>query len=45
MSFLQVSLDFYRQASVKIMSVMRRYADVFERGGLDEAFLDVTSRW
>lgn len=42
---VQVSLDVYRQASAAIMQVMQGHAGVFERGGLDEAYLDVTEHW
>lgn len=40
-----MSLDAYREASRPIMKVMRRYSSIFERGGLDEAYLDITEHW
>jgi DNA polymerase IV (DinB-like DNA polymerase) len=42
--FLPVNYRLYQNASAKIMTILRSYADKFERWGLDEAFLDVTSR-
>jgi DNA polymerase IV (DinB-like DNA polymerase) len=42
--FLPVNYDLYRRVSYRIMKILQGYADKFERWGLDEAFLDVTSR-
>ena len=42
--FLPVDHEFYEQVSDKIMQVLRGYADAFEQVGIDEAYLDVTSR-
>ena len=42
--YLPVNYRLYQQVSAKIMAILQRYADKFERWGLDEAFLDVTSR-
>ncbi|KAF9917319.1 DNA-directed DNA polymerase eta rad30 [Lobosporangium transversale] len=38
----KVSLDPYRKASAKIFSVFRRFNVRFQKGGLDEVFMDVT---
>lgn len=42
--FLPVNYSLYRKVSMKIMKILRKYADKFEQWGLDEAFLDVTLR-
>ena len=42
--YLPVNFKLYIQASSRIMAILRRYADKFEQWGLDEAFLDVSSR-
>jgi len=42
--YLPVNYDLYKKVSSKIMTILRRFADKFEQWGLDEAFLDVTSR-
>ncbi|KAG0243043.1 DNA-directed DNA polymerase eta rad30 [Mortierella sp. GBA43] len=38
----KVSLDPYRKASVKIFTVFRRFCAQYQKGGLDEVFMDVT---
>lgn len=42
--YLPVNYDLYREVSNRIMKILRSYADKFEPWGLDEAFLNVTSR-
>jgi DNA polymerase IV (DinB-like DNA polymerase) len=42
--YLPVNYDLYRKVSSRIMAILRRFADKFEQWGLDEAFLDVTSK-
>jgi DNA polymerase IV (DinB-like DNA polymerase) len=42
--YLPVNYELYAKASNEIMNILRRYADKFEQWGIDEAFLDVTSR-
>jgi DNA polymerase IV (DinB-like DNA polymerase) len=42
--YLLPNFKLYIQASSRIMAILRKYADKFERWGLDEAFLDVSSR-
>jgi DNA polymerase IV (DinB-like DNA polymerase) len=42
--YLPPNYRFYQEVSAKIMAILRGYADKFEQWGLDEAFLDVTSR-
>ncbi|KAF9939767.1 DNA-directed DNA polymerase eta rad30 [Modicella reniformis] len=38
----KVSLDPYRKASAKIFTVFRRFSTKYQKGGLDEVFMDVT---
>jgi DNA polymerase IV (DinB-like DNA polymerase) len=40
--FLPVNYRFYQKISALIMMILKRYAEKFERWGLDEAFLDMT---
>ncbi len=42
--FLPVDREYYETVSYRIMILLRRYADVFEQVGIDEAYLDVTNR-
>ena len=42
--YLQPDFKLYGKVSSRIMAILRRYADKFERWGFDEAFLDVSSR-
>ena len=42
--YLPVNFKLYTRASSRIMAILRKYADKFERWGLDEAFLDVSSK-
>jgi DNA polymerase IV (DinB-like DNA polymerase) len=42
--YLSVNYRLYQMVSAKIMVILKKYADKFEQWGLDEAFLDVTSR-
>jgi DNA polymerase IV (DinB-like DNA polymerase) len=42
--YLPVNYPLYQRVSARIMKILQSYADKFERWGLDEAFLDVTSR-
>ena len=42
--YLPVNYRLYQKVSARIMTILQGYADKFERWGLDEAFLDVTSR-
>ena len=42
--YLPVDYTLYMETSKKIMAILRKYADKFEQWGIDEAFLDVTSR-
>ncbi len=41
--FLPVNFQLYEETSVRIMKILKEYADAFEIGGIDEAFLDVSS--
>ncbi|MDH5267956.1 MAG: DNA polymerase IV, partial [Candidatus Bathyarchaeota archaeon] len=42
--YLPVNFKLYIKASSRIMAILRKYADKFEQWGLDEAFLDVSSK-
>jgi DNA polymerase IV (DinB-like DNA polymerase) len=42
--YLPVNYELYTRVSNSIMEILRKYADKFEQWGIDEAFLDVTSR-
>ena len=42
--FLPVNYRIYQKVSARIMEILRSYADKFEQWGLDEAFLDLSSR-
>lgn len=42
--YLPVNYELYLEASSRIMDILRRHADKFEQWGIDEAFLDVTSK-
>lgn len=42
--YLPVNYKLYTKASTAIMKILRQYADKFEPWGIDEAFLDVSSK-
>jgi DNA polymerase IV (DinB-like DNA polymerase) len=42
--YLPVNYELYVKVSNEIMDIMRKHADKFEQWGIDEAFLDVTSK-
>jgi len=42
--YLPVNYELYVKVSNEIMSMLRAYADKFEQWGIDEAFLDVSSK-
>ena len=42
--YLPVNMELYVKVSNRIMEIARNFADKFEQWGIDEAFLDVTSR-
>jgi len=42
--FLPVNIPLYLQVSSRIMTILSSFADEFESWGIDEAFLDVSSR-
>ncbi len=42
--YLPVNYELYTKVSNEIMDMLRKYADKFEQWGIDEAFLDVTSK-
>jgi DNA polymerase IV (DinB-like DNA polymerase) len=42
--YLQPNFELYIQVSSEVMTILRNFADKFEQWGIDEAFLDMTSR-
>ncbi len=42
--FLPMDRPYYEDVSQRVMEIIRTYADPFEEVGIDEAFLDMTSR-
>ncbi|MGQ9726542.1 MAG: DNA polymerase IV [Candidatus Bathycorpusculaceae bacterium] len=42
--YLPVNYELYTKVSDEIMALLRKYTDKFEQWGIDEAFLDVTSK-
>jgi DNA polymerase IV (archaeal DinB-like DNA polymerase) len=42
--YLRPHFDLYIPASNSIMEILRSHADKFEQGGIDEAYLDISSR-
>jgi DNA polymerase IV (DinB-like DNA polymerase) len=42
--YLPVNYELYTKVSNEIMNILRKYADKFEQWGIDEAFLDVSSK-
>jgi DNA polymerase IV (DinB-like DNA polymerase) len=42
--FLPTDFEYYSEESEKAMVIIRKYADIFEYVGRDEAYLDVTKR-
>jgi DNA polymerase IV (DinB-like DNA polymerase) len=42
--YLPVNYKIYTKVSSRIMKILRKYSDKFERWGIDEAFLDVSSK-
>jgi DNA polymerase IV (DinB-like DNA polymerase) len=42
--YLKPNYQLYADASLRIMGILQEYADKFERWGLDEAFLDVSTK-
>ncbi len=42
--YLPVDYELYEKVSSEIMSILKKYADKFEQGGIDEAFLEVSER-
>ncbi|MGA2768041.1 MAG: DNA polymerase IV [Candidatus Bathyarchaeia archaeon] len=42
--YLPVNYELYARVSNEIMQILRKHADKFEQWGIDEAFLDVTSK-
>src|SRR5512136_840652 len=42
--FLRLHFDLYVPASNSIMRILKSHADKFEKGGIDEAYLDISSK-
>lgn len=40
--YLPVNFELYERASSAVFSIVRKHADAFEQGGIDEAYLDVS---
>jgi DNA polymerase IV (DinB-like DNA polymerase) len=43
-TYLPINMKLYERASNEIMNILREYAGKFEQCGIDEAFLDITSK-
>jgi DNA polymerase IV (DinB-like DNA polymerase) len=43
--YVRANYSLYVATSERIMALLKKYADAFQRWGLDEAFLDVSSRF
>ena len=42
--YLRPHFDLYIKASTSIMRILKSHADKFEQGGIDEAYLDISSK-
>jgi DNA polymerase IV (archaeal DinB-like DNA polymerase) len=42
--FIQSNMSLYREVSGRIMEILQRYGDAFEEAGIDEAYLDLSSK-
>jgi len=42
--FIDANLELYEEISSRVMSIIKKYADIFEQVSIDEAFLDITYR-
>lgn len=42
--YLRPHFDLYVPASNSVMKILRDHADKFEQGGIDEAYLDISSK-
>ena len=42
--YLRPHFDLYTEASRAIMQILRSHADMFEQAGIDEAYIDISSR-
>ena len=42
--YLRPNFELYEKTSANIMSILRKYADKLEQAGIDEAYLDVSSK-
>ena len=43
--FLPVNMELYQKVSEKIMRIVERYSPLFEQVSLDEAYLDLSTKW
>jgi len=41
--FIKPNFEIYEKVSENVMQILKNYADKFEQGGIDEAYLDVSS--
>jgi len=42
--YLRPHFDLYHRSSERVMEILRRHADRFEKAGIDEAYLDISGR-
>ncbi len=40
-----ISFSHYHEESEKVMTILRKYTDIFQHAGVDEAYLDVSKVW
>ncbi|MFX1538443.1 MAG: DNA polymerase IV [Promethearchaeota archaeon] len=40
-----ISFSHYHEESDKVMAILRKYSDIFQNAGVDEAYLDVSEVW
>lgn len=40
-----IKFSHYHKESEKVMTILRKYSDIFQKAGLDEAYLDVSKVW
>jgi DNA polymerase IV (DinB-like DNA polymerase) len=44
-SGIPISFSQYHEESDKVMTILRKYSDIFQYAGVDEAYLDVSKEW
>ncbi len=43
--FLPVNMELYQKVSENIMEIVKKYSPIFEQVSLDEAYLDLSTKW